>query len=50
MEKLGMVREQIVTNLRNQRGEPVDRVMYSILRRHWLVRTKPAAAAVSGAR
>lgn len=46
MEKLGMVREQIVANLRNQRGESVDRVMYSILRRDWRRRaaTAPIAA------
>jgi ribosomal-protein-alanine N-acetyltransferase len=49
MEKLGMVREQIVANRVNQRGEPVDRVMYSILKRQWLRRTAPAPLAVSGA-
>lgn len=47
MEKLGMVREQIVANLRNQRGEPVDRVVYSILKRQWPRRTNPAAIAAS---
>jgi len=45
MEKLGMVREQIVANLRNQRGERVDRVMYSILRRDWRRRTTQDEAA-----
>lgn len=47
MEKLGMVREQIVTNRRNQRGEPVDRVMYAILRRQWLRRAGPGAVAAT---
>ena len=42
MEKLGMVREDILVNLRNQRGERVDRVMYAILRRDWRRRTQPA--------
>jgi ribosomal-protein-alanine N-acetyltransferase len=47
MEKLGMVREQIVANLRNQRGERVDRVMYSILKRDWRRRTVPSEAMTS---
>jgi RimJ/RimL family protein N-acetyltransferase len=47
MEKLGMVREQIVANLQNQRGERVDRVMYSILRRDWRRRALPSEAATA---
>lgn len=35
MEKLGMVRERLLTNVQNPRGERVDRVVYSIQRRDW---------------
>ncbi len=35
MEKLGMVRERIVTDVHLPSGRIVDRVVYSILRREW---------------
>jgi ribosomal-protein-alanine N-acetyltransferase len=47
MEKLGMVRERIVANARNQRGEHVDRIMYAILRRDW--RSREGIAVTSAA-
>jgi len=35
MEKLGMVRERVLTRARPTTGRCVDRVVYSILRREW---------------
>jgi len=35
MEKLGMVRERVVVGARLRHGWPVDRFVYSILRREW---------------
>ena len=35
MEKLGMVRERLVPNVRLPDGRTVDRVVYAILRREW---------------
>ena len=35
MEKLGMVRDRFVPRARIHKGRPVDRVMYSIMRREW---------------
>lgn len=35
MEKLGMVRERILERVPSRRGYPVDRFVYSLLRREW---------------
>ncbi len=35
MEKLGMVRERLIPRARIENGRPVDRFVYSILRREW---------------
>lgn len=35
MEKLGMMRDRIIPRARIHNGRPVDRVVYSILRREW---------------
>jgi ribosomal-protein-alanine N-acetyltransferase len=35
MEKLGMVRERVITGARVRQGWPVERLVYSILRREW---------------
>jgi ribosomal-protein-alanine N-acetyltransferase len=35
MEKLGMVRERVIVAARTCNGRPIDRFVYSILRREW---------------
>ncbi len=35
MEKLGMVRERVINGPRRHNGVPIDRYLYSILRREW---------------
>ncbi|MFQ5665388.1 MAG: GNAT family N-acetyltransferase [Candidatus Binatia bacterium] len=44
MEKLGMVRERVVPRAIIRNGRPVDRFVYSILRREWMRRVQTAAA------
>ncbi|MBI3784330.1 MAG: GNAT family N-acetyltransferase, partial [Deltaproteobacteria bacterium] len=35
MEKLGMIRERVLERVPSRRGYPVDRFVYSVLRREW---------------
>lgn len=46
MEKLGMVRERIIVAARMCNGRPIDRFVYSILRREWERRRPSTGASV----